>query len=351
MAFSGGHPVSSFMIKKDVNLKPFNTLGVASKAHSFIEVTNENQLMELVGKGVFNGENPVILGGGSNILIRKDPSKPVLKVTLPGITIVEEDQEYISVKVGAGVIWHDLVRWAVENGYGGIENLALIPGTVGAAPIQNIGAYGVELEQVFLCLDYFDMEHHIIKTAGKKECEFGYRESIFKRELKGKVIVLSVTLRLNKSPHQVVTDYYALKEWMEEKNIKSPTIKNIYDAVISIRTSKLPDPSLIGNAGSFFKNPIVGKSVFEKIKAQHSDMPSYPVDDALIKIPAGWLIEKAGWKGKRVGNVGTYKNQALVIVNHGNATGDEIYRHAMRIQKSVKQMFGVELAPEVNIIE
>lgn len=351
MAFSGKHHLSSIMIKKDVNLKPYNTLGVSSKAQTFIEISDRNQLSELVSEGFFSGESPIILGGGSNILIKNDPSKPVLKVAIPGIKIVEEDREHVTVVAGAGVVWHDLVQWAVRNGYGGIENLALIPGTVGAAPIQNIGAYGVEIEEVFVSLDYFDMENHVFKTVDRTECEFGYRDSIFKKDLKGKVIVLTVTLSLKKAPHQTVTNYYALEEWIKENRIESPSIEDVYNAVISIRTSKLPDPELIGNAGSFFKNPIVEKKFIDKIKNLYPEVPSYPVNEHLVKIPAGWLIEKAGWKGKRVGNVGTYQNQALVIVNHGNASGEEIYRHAMRIQKSVMKLFGVELVPEVNIIE
>jgi UDP-N-acetylmuramate dehydrogenase len=351
MASTGKVHLSSFMIQKDVNLKPYNTLGIDSTAHSFVELRDKEQLTGLANDGFFDNIVPFILGGGSNILLTESLSKPVIKISIPGIDEVKREGEFVWIKSGAGVVWHDLVTWAVEKGYGGIENLALIPGTVGAAPIQNIGAYGVELEEVFESLDFFDMNSLNYRKAGPDLCNFGYRDSIFKRELKGKAIVISVTLKLKLTNHRIVTEYYALRQWFEDKGVQSPGIRDVYDAVISIRQSKLPDPKLIGNAGSFFKNPIVEKRIFESLKNDFPDVPVFPVDDESVKIPAGWLIEKAGWKGKRVGNVGTYKNQALVIVNHGQATGREIQLHAMNIRESVKEMFGIELTPEVDIIE
>lgn len=351
MASSDKVNTSLSMIKKNVSLKPFNTLGIEATAHTFLEISNKNQLEELTNSNFFTRNNPVILGGGSNVLIKQNPSNPVLKITIAGIEVVKEDDHYVWVEAGAGVIWHDLVTYAVENEYGGIENLALIPGTVGAAPIQNIGAYGVELEQVFESLEYFDMQDQAIKVADYEMCKFGYRDSIFKNELKNCVIILSVTIKLKKPPHKIVTDYYALQEWFERNKISSRSIEDVYNTVVSIRRSKLPDPELIGNAGSFFKNPVVNQSTYNEIRRAFPDVPSFQTENEMVKIPAGWLIEKAGWKAKRVSKVGTYKNQALVIVNHGGATGLEIFEHALRIKKSVFEMFGLELTPEVNIIE
>ncbi len=338
-------------IKKDVNLRAMNTLGVESTANTFVEILDKNQLLKLADESFFEEFNPFVIGGGSNILLKSNPSRPILKVSIPGIEIRQESTSHVLVKIGAGVEWHSLVQWAVSRNFGGIENLALIPGTVGAAPIQNIGAYGVELEQVFEQLEAFLIDSKSFKTFSHDECQFGYRDSIFKRELKGKAIVTSVTLKLNKEPHLIHAEYYALKNWLLEHQIIKPLIKDVFDAVVSIRQSKLPSPSLLGNAGSFFKNPVVEKSMFENVKKRYSEMPSFPAPGGRIKIPAGWLIEQAGWKGKKEGNVGTYVNQALVIVNHGGATGEEIYEFAMRIRKSVMEKFGIQLTPEVNILE
>lgn len=337
--------------KRDVDLKSYNTLGISSTARQFYEVTDQAQLKELYESGLFEKSSPIVLGGGSNVLIKGDLLSPVLKISIPGISVLEENDEIVLIQAGAGVVWHSLVRWCVENNYGGIENLALIPGTVGAAPIQNIGAYGVELKDVFHSLTAFMIDSGEFRKFDSKECQFGYRDSIFKNELRGQAIVTDVKLSLKKSSHEINNSYYALQNFFEENEIKNPTIRDLFDAVVAIRKSKLPDPNLIGNAGSFFKNPIVDKAVYERILAEYPEMPSFTVDKNKIKIPAGWLIEQAGWKGKRVGNVGTYKNQALVIVNHGGATGEEIYSHAMAIKKSVKEKFGIELVPEVNVVE
>jgi len=333
-----------------VDLAPFNTLGVEATADQFINITESSQLAALFREGFFKKYNPVILGGGSNVLIKSDLIQPVLKMSIPGIEVQNDKEDEVLVKSGAGVIWHDLVTYCVNRDFGGIENLALIPGTVGAAPIQNIGAYGVELRDSFHGLKAFVPETGVIKEFSVNECNFGYRDSIFKNDLKGEVIITEVTLRLQKSPHKIEDSYYALREYFQANEITEPTIKDVYDAVVAIRESKLPNPELIGNAGSFFKNPIVKSSVYQKLKAEYSNMPSFEAGNGKIKIPAGWLIEQAGWKGKKVGNVGTYKNQALVLVNHGGATGEEIYQHAMNIHESVKEKFGIELAPEVNVI-
>lgn len=338
-------------ITKDADLTHLNTLGLPAFTSHLVEVFSINDLHELSQEGFFEKENPFILGGGSNILFKKNLSRPVLKISIPGISVTEEDDDTALIESGAGENWHKLVSRTVDYHYGGIENLALIPGTVGAAPIQNIGAYGAELEQVFESLHCFDLRDHSEKSYRHSDCGFGYRDSIFKRELKDRVIITKVFLRLKKKNHTPNTSYHALATYLENRKITSPTIRDVYEAVVAIRRSKLPDPVLLGNAGSFFKNPVVEKSVHQRISIDYPDIPAYPATDSFIKIPAGWLIEKAGWKGKKVGNVGTYSNQALVIVNHGGATGDEIYQYAMRIRESVKNMFGVELVPEVNIVE
>ncbi|MDZ7755321.1 UDP-N-acetylmuramate dehydrogenase [Rhodohalobacter sp.] len=342
--------ISKPPIQKNVNLAPFNTLGVEATAAQFLTISESSQLLGLFREGFFKKNDPVILGGGSNVLIKSDLNQPVLKISIPGIEVLNEKEDEVLINSGAGVIWHDLVSYCVDHDFGGIENLALIPGTVGAAPIQNIGAYGVELKDTFHSLKAFIPATGEQKEFSKKECEFGYRDSIFKNSLKGEVIITEVTLRLQKSPHQIEDSYYALREYFQTNGVTEPSIKDVFDAVVTIRESKLPNPELIGNAGSFFKNPIVERSIYQKIKAEYSEMPSFEAGDGKIKIPAGWLIEQAGWKGKKVGNVGTYKNQALVLVNHGGATGEEIYQHAMNISESVKEKFGIELAPEVNVI-
>lgn len=338
-------------IRRHVDLSRFNTLGIKADAYHFIDITLTEHLKALYREGFFTNNDPFILGGGSNILIKSDLTRPVLKISIPGIEIHEVQGDKVIVKAGAGVIWHDLVKWCVDRNLGGIENLALIPGTVGAAPIQNIGAYGVELKDVFHSLHAFIPKTGTVQTFKESDCDFGYRNSIFKNELKGKVVVTDVYLTLQKRSHEIEDSYYALRQYFEEKNLLKPGIEDVFHAVVDIRRSKLPDPDLIGNAGSFFKNPVVNPAIFERLKREYPDIPSFPAGDGKIKIPAGWLIEQAGWKGKKVGNVGTYKNQALVIVNHGGAGGEEIYRHALKIRKSVSDLFGIELVPEVNIVD
>lgn len=338
-------------IQKNVNLTHLNTLGLHSVAPVFVNITSIDQLIELGEGHFFDDHNPFILGGGSNVLLSDRLSVPVLKMSISGVEIIQEDINSILIKAGAGEDWHGLVTHAVKNGYGGLENLALIPGTVGAAPIQNIGAYGVELENLFVSLEAYDMKSRSVRTFEKEECGFGYRESVFKRELKGQVVVTSVTLRLKKKNHVIRDSYYALQQYLEQKNIQKPNIEDIYHAVIAIRRSKLPNPSEIGNAGSFFKNPVITKKKYEDLKERWPEIPGYPSGDSNVKVPAAWLIEKAGWKGLRIGNVGTYRTQALVIVNHGGATGSEILDYSKNIQQSVSELFGVNLIPEVNIID
>lgn len=339
------------LIQSNVNLKSMNTLGVEAHAKTFIEICEPEQLSSLFDDGFFDGQSPVILGGGSNLLFRDEPDQPIVKISVKGREIEECERGTIQLNAGAGENWHQLVTFAVKKGLGGFENLALIPGTVGAAPIQNIGAYGVELKDVFKSLTAFDIRTGEFKSYSASDCNFGYRDSIFKRDLKGRVIVCGVTFQLEKEKtHELNLSYSGLENFFEARNINDPTIKDVYNAVVDIRQSKLPDPSDIGNAGSFFKNPVVTEAIYKKLASDYPNVPYYEVGDNEYKIPAGWLIETAGWKGKRVGNVGTYKNQALVIVNHGGATGEEIYRHALTIQKSVRDTFDIDLRPEVNIV-
>lgn len=340
---------SAPVLQTDVNLAKLNSMGVPVKAAKFADITNKKQLVLLHESGFFDKYDPVILGGGSNMLFLDDPGQPVVKVSITGRQFVKQQSNTVLLKAGAGEEWHKVVTAAVENNYGGIENLALIPGTTGAAPIQNIGAYGVELKDSFHELTAFDTRSGEFYVFTADECRFGYRDSIFKRELKGKVIVCDVTLRLSESNHELNIGYKSLEGYLKEKGIHTPGIKDVYNAVVAIRQSKLPNPADIGNAGSFFKNPVVKSDKFHNLQLSY-DLPFYKLGSDQYKIPAAWLIEQAGWKGKRVGNVGTYKNQALVLVNHGGATGLEIYEHAMKIKESVLTKFGIDLHPEVNIV-
>jgi UDP-N-acetylmuramate dehydrogenase len=339
------------VIQENVNLRPYNTLSIEATANTFVEINKKSELETLFRQGFFSKSDPFILGGGSNILFKENPSRPILKVSICGIETADEDESCKQIRVGAGEVSHNLVEYAVQKGLGGIENLALIPGTVGAAPIQNIGAYGVEIEQVFTSLEYFNTESGKFITMLHNDCRFGYRDSIFKHELKGKAIVTSVTLNLTKRNHQLNTGYYALQEWLEQNRINNPGIPDLFNAVVAIRKSKLPDPKEIGNAGSFFKNPVLEKDVFDNLRKNYPGVPFFETGDGGIKVPAGWLIEQCGWKGKKVGNTGTYRNQALVIVNFGSATGEEIYNLSKQIQASVSKKFGIRLVPEVTIVE
>ena len=332
-------------IKENVLLKPYNTFGIKARAAQFAEVHDEAALLALL-----DAHTPeLILGGGSNILFHKDIKGLVIKNNILGKQVVDENNETVNVRFGAGENWHECVLWAIENGYGGIENLSLIPGTIGAAPMQNIGAYGVELKDVFVELEAVHLRKKMRQTFDHAACEFGYRESVFKKKLKGQFFITAVTLQLTKKNHKLNTSYGAIQTTLEKNNIKSPDIKSISDAVIQIRQSKLPDPKDLGNAGSFFKNPIIPKSQFDPIKLAHPNIVSYDLPEDMVKVPAGWLIEQCGWKGKQIGDAGTYQHQALVIVNHGDASGEEIWQLAQKIQQSVSDKFGIHLTPEVNV--
>lgn len=338
------------LIQTDIDLQPYNTLNISAKAKLFASIKSEDQLKNILNSSAVEKEPVFVLGGGSNILFAGDFDGLILHMSIKGRKVVREADEHIRLRVGAGENWHELVRYCVDNGWGGIENLSLIPGMVGAAPIQNIGAYGAELKDVFESLDALEINGGKKLIFNKEECRFGYRDSIFKNELKGKLIITAVELKLSKNP-EINTSYGALQTRLKEKGITDPGIRDISDTVIEIRNSKLPDPADIGNAGSFFKNPVVSHRVFGRLQQAYPEVPGYPVEDDRVKVPAGWLIEETGWKGKIVGNTGTYEQQALVIVNHGGASGSEILELAKAIRTSVKEEFGIELVPEVNIIE
>jgi UDP-N-acetylmuramate dehydrogenase len=335
------------MLNKNVDLKPYNTFGISVKANYFAAFQDFSSLADLLGDN--KEKNTTILGGGSNVLFTQEFDGLILRNEIKGKEVVKEDGNFVYVKAGAGENWHEFVLYAIDNNWGGIENLSLIPGSVGASPMQNIGAYGVEIKDVFHELEAFNIETGKLETFSHSECEFGYRESVFKRALKGKYVITSVTYRLSKS-HEVNTSYGAINSELEAKSIQKPTIKDISDAVIAIRQSKLPDPKKIGNAGSFFKNPVVEKNVVTKIQEKYPDVPFYTVDDNYVKLPAGWLIDTAGWKGKRIGNHGVHSKQALVLVNYDDATGKEIYALSQEILDDIEDKFGVLLEREVNII-
>lgn len=333
-----------------LSLKPHNTFGIDVCAHYFCRIKSKEDVTHLIKEEFQYYDKYFFIGGGSNILLCNDYDGLVIKNEIVGIEISKEDTQHIWLKSYSGTGWHDLVMYCVNKNYGGIENLSLIPGTVGAAPMQNIGAYGVELKDTFVELEAIDLKTAQTTIITKEDCQFGYRESIFKKKDKGNYFIYSVTLKLSKQP-VVNTMYGDIQKILEDKQILNPTIKDVSDAVIAIRQSKLPDPKVLGNAGSFFKNPEVEKSVAEKIQLEFSSIPKYDLPNGNVKIPAAWLIEQCGWKGKQIGHTGNHAKQALVIVNYGNASGIEIWQHALNVQKSVKEKFGVVLEPEVNVIK
>ena len=335
--------------EKNISLKPYNTFGIDVKSDRFTEVHD----VKSIQKFIHVQKDFHILGGGSNILLTRDLKKPVLKISTKGITVLEElsNEKSVYVRVQAGENWHDFVSWCLKNNFGGLENLSLIPGNVGNSPMQNIGAYGVELKDVFHSLSALEIATGTIRTFDKEACAFRYRDSFFKQEGKNRFIILDVTFLLTRKDHIIKMNYGAIKEELDRKGISNPGIKDVSEAVIAIRKSKLPDPKVIGNSGSFFKNPVVSTAHFESLKAVYPDIPNFPVSEDLTKVPAGWLIEQCGFKGKRIGDAGVHKNQALVLVNYGNASGKEIYELAVTIQKTVKEKFGISLEMEVNILE
>ena len=333
-------------IQENISLKEYNTFGINVNAKRFVSIDSLYSLQQLLK----DEQDIFLISGGSNMLLTSDIEKLVVHLNLKGISIDRENHHDIYLTVNAGENWHEFVVWCISQGYGGIENLSLIPGNVGTCPIQNIGAYGVEVKDVITKVDAVEIKTGKLVSFSADECQFGYRNSIFKNKAKGKYIITSVSFQLTKVKHNLNTSYGAIHSELEKKGIENPTIKDVSDAVITIRQSKLPDPKEIGNSGSFFKNPVISKEHFEKLKQTHPNIPSYPVSDTEIKVPAGWLIEQSGFKGKRFGDYGVHEKQALVLVNYGNASGKYIYQLAQKIQETIKDNFGIDLEIEVNII-
>lgn len=337
-------------IIRQADLRPFNTFGVPARAEALARFSDGDQLRTLLAAPELAGLPRLFLGGGSNVLFTRDWPGVVLLNEVPGITVMKEDDHHVWVKAGAGVFWHDLVLHCVDHGWGGLENLSLIPGKVGAAPMQNIGAYGVEIKDTFHELEALRLSDGALVTFDRAACAFGYRESFFKRAGKDQYAILHVTFQLTKAPHTLNTSYGNIQQELDRQGITHPTIKDVSNAVIAIRRSKLPDPAVLGNAGSFFKNPVVSEALAQRIKADHPEAPTYPAAEGGVKLAAGWLIEQAGWKGHRANSHGVHDKQALVLVNHGGATGQAIYDLSEQVLQSVKARFGVELEREVNIL-
>ncbi|HET9055962.1 MAG TPA: UDP-N-acetylmuramate dehydrogenase [Chitinophagaceae bacterium] len=331
----------------NISLKPYNTFGVDAKAKYFSGFTSVDELRELSNANAW--QSIFVLGGGSNVLFTKDFDGLVLKNEIKGINIVHENEHYVDIKVGAGEKWHQFVMHCIEHNWAGVENLSLIPGSVGASPIQNIGAYGVEIKDVFYCLEAYHYADKKVYTFTLNDCEFSYRNSVFKARYKGQFVILNATYRLNKQPKFHIK-YGAIEQELERMGVKTLNIRAISQAVINIRSSKLPNPDLIGNAGSFFKNPEISAAQFSDLTIQFPGIIGYKLPDEKIKLAAGWLIEQCGWKGFRRGDAGCHSDQALVLVNYGNANGAEILALGEEIRESVKTKFGVELQKEVNII-
>lgn len=336
-------------ILQNVSLQPYNSFGINATAKFFAGFSTVDELKLLLAHTKKAGLNPLILGGGSNMLFTKDISGFVLKNELKGIELVKEDQDHFYIKAAAGENWHQFVMHCIQHNYAGLENLSLIPGNIGASPMQNIGAYGVEIKDVVESVEALNINDNSLQIFSTHDCAFGYRESVFKRKYKDQFVMLNVLFRLNKIP-VFNTSYGAIEQELEQMQVKTLSIQAISQAVINIRSSKLPDPAVIGNAGSFFKNPILPLQQFQVLFAQHSTMPHYVVDESHVKIPAAWLIEQCGWKGYRKGDAGVHIKQPLVLVNYGNAGGEEIYRLSEEILLTVKQKFGIVLEREVNII-
>lgn len=338
-----------FTTQKDVSLRQYNTFGLDVRANYLTEISSVDELKEILHDDFFRDKKKLIIGGGSNILFTENFGGLVILNRIKGIEVIKQNGDDVIIKSGAGENWHDLVLFCVENEYGGVENLSLIWGTVGAAPMQNIGAYGVEIKDIFESLDALNLETLEVEKFDAAQCQFGYRESYFKREGKGKYAILNVTFRLKKTPVFNV-DYGTIRMTLDEMGVSELSVKAISDAVIHIRQSKLPNPTEIGNAGSFFKNPEIPVALYGSLKGQYPEIPSYPINEETVKVPAGWLIERAGWKGKRFGEIGVHAKQALVLVNYGGGNGNDIRDLAFKIQASVKEQFGIKLTPEVNFI-
>ena len=335
-------------IQHNFSLKNYNTFGIEAKAKQFVAVHSVAELKTVLEK--HKNEKKFILGGGSNMLLTQDIDALVIHIDLKGKKIIKEDDDFVWIESQAGENWHEFVLWNIEQNYGGLENMSLIPGNVGTTPVQNIGAYGAEIKDTFVSCQAINIDTQEMKSFSNSECKFGYRESIFKNEVKGQYIITSVVFKLTKRNHKINTSYGDILGELAKNNISNPGLKDVSNAVIAIRQSKLPDPKELGNSGSFFKNPIVLKSDFEKIHQKFPEMKFYEVSATEVKVPAGWLIEQAGLKGKRFGDAGIHKNQALVLVNYGTATGQDILEVSRIVQRTVFETFGIQIEAEVNII-
>lgn len=335
-------------IQHNFSLKNYNTFGIEAKAQQFVAVHNTEELKQILADNA--DQKKFILGGGSNMLLTKDIEALVIHIDLKGIKVIQEDDDYVWVEAQAGENWHEFVLWNIDNNYGGLENMSLIPGNVGTTPVQNIGAYGAEIKDTFISCDAMEIATQEMKTFTNADCNFGYRESIFKQDAKDQYIITSVVFKLTKRQHKINTGYGDIQSELTKHNIIEPTIKDVSNAVITIRQSKLPDPKELGNSGSFFKNPIISRELFNKAKAQHPEIKHYDVSETEVKVPAGWMIEQAGLKGYRDGDAGVHARQALVLVNYGNATGQEILNLSKLVQKTVLDKFGIAIEAEVNVI-
>ena len=326
-----------------------NTFGIEAKAKFFTEISTIENIQELLNSSEYKNNAHLILGGGSNLLVTQDVNALVIKNNLKGISVVKETDDFVFVKCAAGEVWHEFVVWCINHTYGGLENLSLIPGCTGASPMQNIGAYGVEIKDTFYELEAIDLVSGERRTFSKSDCEFGYRESVFKHHLKNKFLITSVTFQLSKKPTFHI-EYGAIKQELDAMNVSELSIKAISQAVINIRSSKLPNPKEIGNAGSFFKNPEVSNEIYLKLKQEFPNLVAYPLENLNYKLAAGWLIEQSGLKGLQVGDAGVHKLQALVLVNYGKATGKEIFDLSTHVLQTVNAKFGITLEREVNIL-
>ena len=335
-------------IQSNFSLKPFNTFGIEAKAKNFVAVHSLDDLKTVLAAHA--AEPKFILGGGSNMLLTQDINALVIHIDLKGKRILKEDDDFVWVESMAGENWHEFVLWTIDQNFGGLENMSLIPGNVGTTPVQNIGAYGTEIKDTFVSCDAMKIDDQTLRTFSKEDCRFGYRESIFKQEAKNQYIITSVVFKLTKRNHNINTSYGDITKELALQNVSVPTLKDVSNAVIAIRQSKLPDPKILGNSGSFFKNPVISRSHFEKVQAQFPEIKFFEVSPTEVKVPAGWLIEQAGYKGFRKGDAGVHKNQALVLVNYGSATGQEILALSREVQQAVFDKYSIAIEAEVNVI-
>lgn len=335
------------MIQENVSLKPYNTFGLDVQAKRFVQANTLTELTTIIQSTP--GQEYFILSGGSNMLLTQDIEDLVIKLNIKGVEIVEENDDFVWIEANASEVWHDFVQWTLARDYGGLENLSLIPGHVGTTPIQNIGAYGVEIKDTMVCCKALNIKTLKVEEFTNAQCQFDYRESIFKKEAKDQYIILSATYKLTKKNHHLHTNYGVINGELEKRGITTPTIQDVSEAVIAIRSSKLPNPAELGNSGSFFKNPIISNELYESLRVKYPTIPAYPIDEQFTKIPAGWLIETIGYKGYRIGDAGVHSKQALVLVNYGKAQGIEIKKLSESIQNEVFNIFNIHLEAEVNI--